>query len=284
MGIARILAAVSSPTDGQAVFGTACHLGAQFGAMVSGCCVQPGAEPYAYFVALDGSSALQASLMARQSPAGKALQDGTRGLFDEALRVADSTPKDGTKGLRGTWAGSIASPAEFGLFARLYDLIVVAQPRTFKSAGQMSIFDSALFRARRSIFVAHDNAATRPPRSVAIAYNGSAESARAVTCALPFLRDAKQVNVISSGRVIEGAPTAHDLIAYLAEHGITAAHRPSLEVSATIENTLLSIAHVFDADLLVMGAYTHSHIRERILGGVTRFMLEHSDISLLMAH
>lgn len=284
MGIARILAAVSHHTDGKTVFDTACRLGVQFGAAVNGCYVKAGAEPYNYFIPLDGSSALQAALMNQQSQMGQDLLNNAHAAFKESAQAANLASNGGYRKASGTWTGPIANPAEFGHFARLYDLIVVAQPRSPQSAGRMSLFDSALFSARRSIFVASDRAKARAPESVAIAYNGSAESARAVTCALPFLRLAKQVNVITSGRVIEGAPTAHDLIAYLAAHGIAATHRPSLEVSATIENTILSIAHVFDADLLVMGAYTHSHIRERILGGVTRFMLEHADISLLMAH
>jgi nucleotide-binding universal stress UspA family protein len=284
MAIARIFAPLSGAADSKTVAQVACDLAKRFRAQLIGCYVRKSAEPYAYFAALDSSSALQSSLLAAATPATNGQQEFARSTFESSCRAAGVKLGANEPAPSGAWLGTLDGARALGPAARLSDLIVVAQPRAHKNEGQMAVFDAALFHARRSVLVAHDSATGLTPKSVAIAYNGSAEAARAVTCALPFLREAQQVNILTSGRVLEGAPTAQDLIAYLAAHGIKATHRPSLEVSSTIENTLLGLAHVFDTDLLIMGAYTHSHLREKVLGGVTRFMLEKADVSVLMAH
>lgn len=284
MAIARICAPLSGAADSQAVAAVACALAARFRAHVTGCFVRKSLEPYAHFAALDGSSALQGSLAAAAAPAQDQKLAYAESVFDAAGLRAHLAAGTGVPPPSYAWAGDVGGPRELGSAARLNDLIVVAQPSPLKNDGQMDVLDAALFRARRSILIVNDGAADLALRSVAIAYDGSAEAARAVTCALPFLRAAKQVNVLTVGRVADHAPTAQDLIGYLAGHGIAATHRPALEVSASIGNTLLSVAQVFDADLMVMGAYSHSKLREKVLGGVTRFMLEAATVPVLMAH
>jgi nucleotide-binding universal stress UspA family protein len=70
----------------------------------------------------------------------------------------------------------------------------------------------------------------------------------------------------------------------LAEHGIVAALRIIPIDAAPFGGALLADAHAVGADLLVMGAYAHSPLREQILGGVTRYVLEHADLPVLMRH
>ena len=71
---------------------------------------------------------------------------------------------------------------------------------------------------------------------------------------------------------------------YLKSHDVMAIPHEANERASTIEDTLLVMVHAFDADLLVMGGYTHSHLREMVFGGVTRYMLEKADVAVLMAH
>jgi nucleotide-binding universal stress UspA family protein len=284
MTIGRICVPLCGSSDAKSASLVASDLANRFEAQLIGCFVRRNPEPYVYFAALETSSALQSSLLTNVSAANSGQLPQAKAEFESASLAFGLTLDGEQKPKHASWIGEVASATTFGPFARLNDLIVVAQPCSSKSDGQMDVFDAALFRARRSVLIAPDSATGLTPKSVAIAYNGSAEAARAVTCALPFLREALQVNILTSGRLIEGAPTVENLIEYLAAHGITAKHRPAHEVSATVENTLLSVAHIFDTDLIVMGAYTHSHLREKVLGGVTRSMLEHSDVSVLMAH
>lgn len=117
-------------------------------------------------------------------------------------------------------------------------------------------------------------------KRVMVAWKGTREAARAVTAALPFMKHASEVHVVTFG----DDPT-EGVLAYLGSHGIHAQaskepHEPEREVG----DLLLSQATDLEADLLVMGCFGHSRAREWILGGVTRTLLQSMTIPVLMAH
>ena len=120
---------------------------------------------------------------------------------------------------------------------------------------------------------------------VVIGCNGSIEAIRAIHAALPFLKAAKQVTLVD-GDLGDGDDThpRFDPFVYLLRHGITP--RPSYvrASSAMAGEILLQEAGNIDADLLVMGAYGHSRMRERVFGGATRRVLEEATIPVLMQH
>jgi len=119
---------------------------------------------------------------------------------------------------------------------------------------------------------------------VVVAWNGSAQAARAVNDALPFLQSAERVIVVTvspGGNIAEDA----DIARHLARHGVQA------EISDIVTNRhgsvgdlLLSRASDEAADLIVMGAYGHSRLHEFVLGGVSRALLTHTTVPVLMAH
>ena len=122
-------------------------------------------------------------------------------------------------------------------------------------------------------------------RNIAIAWNGSAEAGRAVAVALPLLARAGSVTILS---VAEDDRTrelpAGELSAYLAWHGITARSRTLPGATSHAGEALMAECRDVGADLLVMGAYTHSRLRQLILGGVTRHVLHHAALACLMCH
>lgn len=124
------------------------------------------------------------------------------------------------------------------------------------------------------------------PRNIVVAWDGSREAAVALHAALPALRSAR-VTLLSlrHPRDEDGAQRLliHDMIQFLQRHGVQA--RAESEVTEIgIADALLSRVSDFGADLLVMGAYSHSRLRERILGGVTRQILSQMTVPVLMAH
>lgn len=121
---------------------------------------------------------------------------------------------------------------------------------------------------------------------VAICWDGSIESTRALHGALPFLLAAKNVLLINGQPYdqIEDGALRFDPVRYLLCHGITAKQR-FIEVSPSLAGeVILREAKDMHATLLVMGAYGHSRLRERVLGGATRYILEHARLPLLMQH
>jgi nucleotide-binding universal stress UspA family protein len=122
--------------------------------------------------------------------------------------------------------------------------------------------------------------------SVAVAWKETPEAARAVTAAMPILKKASRVHVLTWGYETEPLFGGHvlGLEAYLRLHGVTATwHQGGPEPDA-IGELLLSRACDVGADLLVMGCYGHSRAREWILGGATRTILQSMTLPVLMAH
>ena len=125
-------------------------------------------------------------------------------------------------------------------------------------------------------------------RRILVAWNGSPEAVRAVAAALPLLRAADSVDVVTLGPSAEAAEAedandAADLRAYLGRHGVDAA----LIADASAEDAgtrLLALVGDQGADLLVMGGYGRSRLREMLLGGVTRTVLAGMRVPVLLAH
>ncbi len=121
-------------------------------------------------------------------------------------------------------------------------------------------------------------------RRALIAWNGSAQAARAVTAALPLLRRADEVHAVTWARDPVLAPFSRIGIAeFLGRHGIAATLHPR-DQSSHVGEALRELARELDADLVVMGCYGRSRARERVLGGATRSALGTMPVPLLMMH
>lgn len=124
-----------------------------------------------------------------------------------------------------------------------------------------------------------------------IAWNGSAQSTRALQGALPLLQRAKQIEIVmfTDGKDMadEALRMEKPLLSYLGRHAIRAnvIHKTNAgDSDQKIGHSLLFMAAEFNSDLLVMGCYGHSRFKEVLLGGVTRTILQSMTIPVLMAH
>ncbi len=123
---------------------------------------------------------------------------------------------------------------------------------------------------------------------ILVAWNGSREAVRAVHDALPLLQRASFVQVVainpSVGYGEHGAVPGADICLHLAHHGVQAEAYVGHVDGHAIGAALHTQATAMGADLVVMGAYGHSRFRELVLGGVTRHLLQHLQVPMLMAH
>ncbi len=175
-------------------------------------------------------------------------------------------------------------PVVLAAAGRLADLIVLARPDKGLDGQTAASLDAALFDTGRAVLVAPPALPSTFGRRVALAWNGSAEASRVVGVALPYLAKAETVTVLTAPGTDKRAP-AEALVAYLAAHGIKAQTRSfELQHHQSVGHGLLEQAQKIDADLLAMGAYGHSRLREMILGGATRYVLAQAAIPVLMAH
>lgn len=166
----------------------------------------------------------------------------------------------------------------------LSDLIIMQGMFASGSAPYKSWAVAALFETGKPVLLTPDHRQTIIGKTVLVAWNGSVESARALHYALPFLKQAKNIHVLAvKDNGSRGMPV-ENVAEYMALHGIHAEVLTVPSKEHSIGQTILDAAVGVKADLLVMGAFTHTRLRQMIMGGATQFMLEHTKVPVLLAH
>lgn len=235
------------------------------------------------------SGAVVEQLMSAADEEWSRREESARHAFERAVGTFDAQLHEeppGPNSLTAAWREVVASEDDAVVAAgQLTDLVVLGHERGDAEDAQLTLtLEAALFRGSRPVLLAPSQPGSRIGGVAAIAWNGSAEGARAVAGALPFLRKADAVHILTAGTRKTDISAAEGLSDYLAWHGILAAAKPVEPVEASVGASLLITAADLGADLLVMGGYTHSRLRQLILGGVTRHVLGHAEMSVLMTH
>ncbi|CAO3425324.1 universal stress protein [Azospirillum endophyticum] len=188
-----------------------------------------------------------------------------------------------------TWQEVVIAQPEDSLVhrGRCADLILFAQP--FDAPPDVMRLETALFETGQPILLAAPGLDAERLTSIAIAWNGSRQAAKAVAAAMPLLRRARSATLLAvagnDDLIGPTAPMITRLTDHLAWHGISAAvdllHRDDRPTGELLAGRAMEIG----AGLLVMGGYGHSRFREMVLGGATRHVLETAlECSVLMAH
>ncbi len=213
---------------------------------------------------------------------------GVRKLFDDECAssgVAIVEVGPGTGGVCASWR---EEAGDENLWierrGRLADVTVMGRLSKDGDVPTVGALETAILGTGRPILLAPPEEPDSIGKRVAIAWSGSAEAARATGLAMPFLKEADAVSVLSVTEESNWACSPEDLAAYLAWHGVDAKARSITANGASTGALLLTEAVAEGADLLVMGAYTHSRLREMILGGVTKYVLNTTGPAVLMAH
>jgi nucleotide-binding universal stress UspA family protein len=174
-----------------------------------------------------------------------------------------------------------ALPERLGALLRLFDLTVLPQPDPDVRSDRWLFIETALFGSGRPLLIVPYIYQTpfRVDR-VLVAWDGGVQAARALADALPLLRRATRIDLVTVGASVgdSSAATRH-----LDRHGLAATHR-SLSGGTDVANMLLSYAADLGSDLLVMGGYGHRRVRELVFGGATRDVLKSMTIPVFMSH
>ncbi len=173
--------------------------------------------------------------------------------------------------------------------ARRADLLVLGQERGEEGVlDRRGVPDTVVLTAGRpALIVPYVGARLPVGRRVLVAWNGSREAVRAVNDALPLLRRAEAVVILSidsGGEERGGDLPGAEIARHLARHGVPCEARSARVEDIEVGDVLLSRAADEGADLIVMGAYGRSRFRELVLGGATRHLLAHMTVPVLMSH
>ncbi len=277
--IKDIVLHLSTRTGGTGTIGYAVSVARAFGAHLAGIAfaLDPIIPP-----AMGAGDAVPAKWIEDQREEAKAAAQAAIAAFEEAAR------RDGLSAESRRLDASLPGAAKlFGEIARRFDLSIVRQAEPGSAPLEELIIEAALFEAGRPVLIVPyvHKAALRLDR-VTICWDGSRSAARAVADAMPLLERAKSVEVVSvlgeTGKSDE-IPGA-DIGEHLARHDLKVDVKRVSMIDGDVMDTILSHAADAGTDLLVLGGYGHSRLREFILGGVTRGILKTMTVPSFMSH
>lgn len=289
-GIKSVLAVTATARSAQPVLKAAFEVGRRMGAHLTVLHVRPNAADAVPYVGEAMAGALVEDMMATAEREAETNANETRAAFDalvaaEGIEVRDVPPSGEAVSAEFRLCDGSEADA-VGSLGRVSDLIVVGRPVADSEQPSMVTLNAALMDAGRPVLMVPERAAAAIGARVAIAWNGSPEAARAVHGALGLLESADTVTILDgTGGADESACPGADLARYLAWHGISAT--TSLlkdEHGDEVGRSVLAHCDQGGVDLLIMGAYTHSRLRQLILGGVTRHVIDHAAIPVLLSH
>lgn len=206
-----------------------------------------------------------------------------KSAYIEAVERAGVSADCHTVHCPGTRIGEVIS-----LHGRYADLVVLGQPEPDDGvAADIEVVEDVVLSVGRPVLVVpYIGAGETLGERIMVAWDGGREAARAVNDALPAMEraDSVAVLVVNPSKGGHGEQPGADIALHLARHKIEveAQHLESRDI--TVGDALLSRLADESIDLLVMGAYGHSRLRELVLGGVTRQVFEQMTVPVLMSH
>jgi len=276
-----ILVPVENHEAMRSALDTALLLARRFDGYIEGFALRWGINE---FVAVDVGGGIPLETY-RQDSLEEAKQ--ARQLFDSFMREQNVPRASGTgASLSFGWLDEAPEGEGFvGNHGRVFDVIVMSRPDANSTGLHTRAIESGLFESGRPILLAPP----QPPRQIAtnilVAWNCSTEQARTTAFAMPLLKAADRVTVLSvtGGAAVPGPP-AELIIRYLQRNGIAAVPKTVGLNGKSTGEAILGAAQSLGCDLLIKGAYTQSRLRQLIFGGATRHIMAHANLPVMLAH
>jgi nucleotide-binding universal stress UspA family protein len=238
-------------------------------------------EPFTAPAMFDGTAAMD-SLLAAFEETARADMAAAKSAFDKAVKGAElSTEWRSEEGY---------ADARLTVHSRYADLTVLGQADAESpSFAPLDLPETmAMSTGRPVLLVPHIGAPARAAKTVMLCWNATRESARAASDALPLLQAAAKVIVLCidprSSDDGHGAEPGADVATWLARHGVKVTVQRDVAADSDVGSVILSRAADYDVDLIVMGLYGHSRLREMVLGGASRTLLATMTVPVFVAH
>lgn len=286
MAIRKLLLPLTGTAAGEAALSTALMVARIWHAHVTALHVRIDSRDVAPLAGEGLSGAMIEEMMSATEKESNSRARAVRAMFDRFVREHDVTVCE-ARPAEGSASASFASITgrEEDLVAqqaRLADLTVVPHPEASEDVSSSDALHAVLFDSGRPVLIAPHTAPATIGTRICMGWNGTAESSAAVQAMIPWLQRAEAARVLTSEDYQRRGPSAQDLVTYLGLHGVNADVASFKAIDREVGAGLLAAARDFNADILSMGAYSHSRLRQLILGGVTRHVLEHAAIPIVM--
>jgi nucleotide-binding universal stress UspA family protein len=286
MAIRKLLLPLTGTAAGEAALSTCLMIARLWNAHVTALHVRVDSRDVAPLAGEGLSGAMIEEMMSATEKESNERAHAVRSMFDRFVLQHDVMLSEARPGVDCATASfaSVTGREEdlVAQQARLADLTVVPHPDAGEDVSSSDALHAVLFDSGRPVLIAPQVPPPTIGSRVCLGWNGTAESASAVYAALPWLRRADAVRILSAEGYQRRGPAAPDLAAYLSLHGVHAEIVMFQSVGNSVGGGLLAAARDFGCDLLAMGAYSHSRLRQLILGGVTRHVLERANLPVMM--
>jgi nucleotide-binding universal stress UspA family protein len=286
MAIRKLLLPLTGTAAGESALATALIAARLWNAHVFALHVRADSRDVAPLAGEGLSGAMIQEMMQATDKESGERSSAVRAMFDRFVATADITLAQPTGNADHPTASFMTMTGReedvVAQQARLADLTIVPHPESGDDASSSDALHAVLFDSGRPVLIAPHRVPTTLGTRICVAWNGTAESAAAVQAALPWLERAQAVRILSADEYQRSGPPARELEAYLALHGVHAELATFRPLDREVGAGMLAAAREFGADLLTMGAYSHSRLRQLILGGVTRHVLERADLPVIM--
>ncbi len=287
MTIKSILVPLVGRSIDEIALNSAVVVAKQFDGHLEGMDIRISADDASNFVSSRLDTALYAQVLEKLQVQIKQEEQEARRSFEEfieqsGLRIASQPSK--AIGPSASWRSMTGDPVD--IIARsggAFDLIVASHPTLGSEAMPRPVLDTAIFNTARPVLLASKDAPSRIGETVLLAWNRGIQAGRALISAIPFLQAASKVVVLMVTTGAKQGPEPEEIAANLAWHDVDAEVKKLPPDYRSVGEVLLDEAAEIGADLLVMGAYSQSRLRDRVPGGVTKAILTHADVPVLMA-
>lgn len=288
MTIRTVLAPLGSARDSTEHLTNAFVLAKRLQAHIDVFHISPDPRDSVAYVGEGVTGAIIEDLMSAAEQEGDARATQSEDQFSAVCKATGATVSDTPAGSGFTAAFANVTGRIYDLIAlrgRLADVTVVPRPQKGDDAMVQATLEVALLETGRPVLVVPPKSIEDLGKRVVILWSGAEEAARAVAGALPLLSKAESIAAYSFSRYAKPLAQAADLVSYLGWHGVNVSAHEDVDTSGRdVEDVAFEVLDDNKADLVVMGAYTHSRLRHLIFGGMTSAVLERAEIPVFMAH
>lgn len=214
----------------------------------------------------------------------KELQDEAQAKFSEFMTAnAVATLSAGEATSQSFQAEKSYGDSQAASLARVFDLTIVGRPGNERGDPRMATAEAIIFESGRPLLLAPPSAPETIGETIVISWNRSTETARCVAMAMPFLKQAKKIYVLTVENFMVEGPTGEELAERLAAHGLPV-EAVTRAGSKSPGEDVQKYCTELGADLLIKGAFTQSRLRQMIFGGPTAYIMANAELPVFMAN
>ena len=210
----------------------------------------------------------------------------TREAFESLIaeRGIPLSSLDG-EGLRAGWTEMMGTgPEGLGEYARAFGISVLHRHLASGDRDWKSTAEALLFESGRPLLLVSDQIPQTIGRRILVAWNGSTETARALSAARPLLARSEAIQVLSVEGGMVAGPDVELITAHLRASGFKVQSKMAETAGSTVGQVIVSKAKDFDADLIIKGAFTRSRLRQLVFGGPTSEIFNHATCPVILCH